>query len=92
MSTQRLLTRALDSGGGTRWHSAFAATCPPRNLTLSYLNNIIEQDHRFIKKRIAASLWFRSVEGALQTVAGYEAERTLRREFSERYDEVRHTI
>jgi transposase, IS6 family len=26
-----------------------------------YLNNIIEQDHRFIKKRIAASLWFRSV-------------------------------
>ena len=38
-----------------------------------YLNNIVEQDHRFIKKRIAASLWFRSAEGALQTVAGYEA-------------------
>jgi IS6 family transposase len=35
-----------------------------------YLNNIIEQDHRFIKKRIVASLWFRSVEGALQTIAG----------------------
>jgi transposase-like protein len=34
-----------------------------------YLNNIVEQDHRFIKKRIAASLWFRSVEGALQTIA-----------------------
>ena len=30
-----------------------------------YLNNIIEQDHRFIKKRIVASLGFRSVEGAL---------------------------
>src|SRR5262249_49544184 len=28
-----------------------------------YLNNIIEQDHRFIKKRIVASLGFRSVEG-----------------------------
>ncbi|HLN00449.1 MAG TPA: IS6 family transposase, partial [Bryobacteraceae bacterium] len=35
-----------------------------------YLNNMIEQDHRFIKKRIVASLGFRSVEGALRTVAG----------------------
>src|SRR6266853_1689645 len=34
-----------------------------------YLNNIVEQDHRFIKKRIAASLWFRSAEGARQTIA-----------------------
>jgi len=32
-----------------------------------YLNNIVEQDHRFIKKRIAASLWFRSAEGARLT-------------------------
>ena len=37
-----------------------------------YLNNVIEQDHRFIKKRIAASLWFRSAEGALRTIDGYE--------------------
>src|SRR6266849_554176 len=44
-----------------------------------YLNNIVEQDHRFIKKRIAASLWFRSVEGALQTVAGYEAMHAIRK-------------
>jgi len=29
-----------------------------------YLNNIMEQDHRFIKKRIVASLGFRSAEGA----------------------------
>ena len=32
--------------------------------TSSYLNNIIEQDRRFIKKRITASLGFRSAEGA----------------------------
>ena len=31
-----------------------------------YFNNVIEQDHRFIKKRIVASLWFRSTEGALR--------------------------
>jgi transposase-like protein len=44
-----------------------------------YLNNVIEQDHRFIKKRIAASLGFRSVEGALQTIAGYEAMHAIRK-------------
>ena len=33
-----------------------------------YLNNIIEQDHRFIKKRITASLGFRSAEGACSTI------------------------
>ena len=42
-------------------------------------HRIVEQDHRFIKKRIAASLWFRSVEGALQTVAGYEARHAIRK-------------
>jgi transposase-like protein len=35
-----------------------------------YLNNMIERDHRFIKKRIAASLGFRSVEGGLNTIDG----------------------
>jgi transposase-like protein len=38
-----------------------------------YLNNVIEQDHRFVKERIAASLWFRSKEGALRRIDGYEA-------------------
>ena len=47
--------------------------------TCAYLNNIIEQDHRFIKKRIAASLWFRSVDGALNTIAGYEAMHMIRK-------------
>src|SRR6266478_7291654 len=44
-----------------------------------YLNNVIEQDHRFIKKRIAASLWFRSAEGALRTIEGYEAIHLIRK-------------
>ena len=38
-----------------------------------YMNNIIEQDHRFVKKRVVASQWFGSVDGALNTIAGYEA-------------------
>src|SRR5262249_17609992 len=44
-----------------------------------YLNNVLEQDHRFVKKRIAASLWFRSVAGALRTIAGYEAMNMIRK-------------
>jgi transposase, IS6 family len=44
-----------------------------------YKNNLIEQDHRFIKKRIVASQWFRSVYGALNTIPGYEAMHMLRK-------------
>jgi IS6 family transposase len=44
-----------------------------------YLNNVLEQDHRFVKKRIAASLWFRSVDGAIRTIAGYEAMNMIRK-------------
>jgi IS6 family transposase len=44
-----------------------------------YLNNIVEQDHRFIKKRIAAALWFRSVGGALNTLQGFEAMHMIRK-------------
>ncbi len=44
-----------------------------------YLNNVLEQDHRFVKKRIAASLWFRSADGALRTIAGYEAMNMIRK-------------
>ena len=47
--------------------------------TSPYLNNIIEQDHRFIKKRIRASLGFRSVDGACRTIEGYEAMHAIRK-------------
>ena len=44
-----------------------------------YMNNVIEQDHRFVKKRVVASQWFRSLEGALNTIAGYEAMNIIRK-------------
>jgi hypothetical protein len=47
--------------------------------TAPYLNNIIEQDHRFIKKRITASLGFRSVEDACRTIEGSEAMHAIRK-------------
>ena len=45
----------------------------------TYMNNVVEQDHRFIKKRMAAGLWFRSVSGALNTIAAYEAMHMIRK-------------
>ena len=47
--------------------------------TSPYLNNVIEQDHRFIKKRVTASLGFRSVPGACKTIDGYEAMNAIRK-------------
>jgi transposase, IS6 family len=44
-----------------------------------YINNMVEQDHRFVKKRVVASQWFRSAEGALNTIAGYEALNIIRK-------------
>ena len=37
-----------------------------------YLNNIVEQDHRFIKKRIKPMLGFKSIKSAKITLAGIE--------------------
>ena len=36
-------------------------------------------DHRFIKKRITASLGFRSADGAWRTIEGYEAMHAIRK-------------
>jgi IS6 family transposase len=44
-----------------------------------YLNSILEHDHRFVKKRTIRSQWFRSVDGALRTIAGYEAMNIVRK-------------
>jgi transposase, IS6 family len=38
-----------------------------------YLNNVLEQDHRAIKRRVNASQHFRSFWAAWRTIAGYEA-------------------
>jgi len=37
-----------------------------------YLNNMVEQDHRFIKKRTKLCLGFKSFHGAHQTIKGIE--------------------
>jgi putative transposase len=44
-----------------------------------YLNNIVEQDHRFIKRRIGPMLGFKSFESARRTLAGIELVRMLKK-------------
>ena len=44
-----------------------------RHRPVQYLNNLLEKDHRAIKRRIRESHHFRSFRGAWHTIAGYEA-------------------
>src|SRR5215471_17130070 len=46
---------------------------------IQYLNNVLEQDHRAIKRRVRTSQHFRSFWGAWRTIAGYEAIHMLRK-------------
>jgi len=44
-----------------------------------YLNNIIEQDHRFIKSRVNPGLGFFSFNTARRTIGGYEVTNMIRK-------------
>jgi transposase, IS6 family len=44
-----------------------------------YLNNVIEQDHRFVKRRVNAGLGFGAFATAQRTIQGYEAMHRLRK-------------
>ena len=44
-----------------------------------YLNNLVEQDHRFIKRLIKLGMGFFSFETAWRTLQGYEAMNMLRK-------------
>ena len=44
-----------------------------------YLNNLIEQDHRFIKRLVKPGMGFFSFETAWRTMQGYEAMNMLRK-------------
>ncbi|WP_423231495.1 IS6 family transposase [Bacillus wiedmannii] len=56
--------------------------CIPHSTPLrvkKYLNNIIEQDHRFIKKRIRNMLGLKSLQTATKMIAGVEAMHMLKK-------------
>jgi transposase-like protein len=50
-----------------------------RHRPVQYLNNIIEQDHRAIKRRVNAKQGFREFQAARRTIQGYEAMNIIRK-------------
>jgi transposase, IS6 family len=50
-----------------------------RHRPVQYLNNIIEQDHRAIKRRVNATQGFREFHAARRTIRGYEAVNMIRK-------------
>lgn len=53
---------------------------------VKYLNNIIEQDHRFIKKKVRASQCFKRFHTAERTIEGLEALHMMRKGQVKRLD------
>jgi transposase-like protein len=51
-----------------------------RHRPVQYLNNIIEQDHRAVKRRVNAKQGFREFQAARRTIQGYEAMHMIRKE------------
>jgi transposase-like protein len=54
----------------------------PKDCTLrrvKYLNNVIEQDHRFVKKKVRAAQCFKSFHTAERTLEGIEAMNMMRK-------------
>ena len=50
-----------------------------RHRPVQYLNNILEQDHRAIKRRVKATQNFREFRAAQRTIEGYEAMHMIRK-------------
>jgi IS6 family transposase len=46
---------------------------------VKYLNNVVEQDHRFVKKKVRASQCFKKFYTAERTIEGIEASNMLKK-------------
>jgi len=57
----------------------FGCPVPIAMVRIKYLNNIIEQDHRFIKRRVRPMLCFKSFDAAASTTAGIEVVNMIRK-------------
>src|SRR4051812_9924715 len=53
---------------------------------VKYLNNVIEQDHRFIKKKVRPSQCFKKFHTAERTLEGIEAVNMMRKGQVKRFD------
>jgi len=46
--------------------------CKTQHRQIKYLNNIVEQDHRFIKRKVKPMLGFKNFKSACSTISGIE--------------------
>jgi transposase-like protein len=67
----------LDGRTGTGFIPTLRNRC--RHRPVQYLNNILEQDHRAIKRRVNAKQGFREFQAARRTIQGYEAIHMIRK-------------
>jgi len=54
-------------------------SCSVQHRMIQYLNNIVEQDHRFIKRIIKPMLGFKNFYSASRTIAGIESMHMIRK-------------
>jgi putative transposase len=94
-SAQKFLNKAIGNNGKPRIiyfdksgaNTAGIRTINKRNLSLKkikirrvkYLNNVVEQDHRHIKRRIIITTGFKEFESAQRTLAGIEIINIIRK-------------
>jgi putative transposase len=57
----------------------FGCPVPIEKVRIKYLNNLVEQDHRFIKRRVRPVLGFKSFKSAASTIAGIELVNMIRK-------------
>lgn len=93
MSAQSFLIRAIDNNGkpeiinidksGSNTSAIVVYNKRSRSeikiRQCKYLNNIIEQDHRHVKKRIVQGLGFKEFESARRTINGIEIVHMIRK-------------
>jgi len=57
----------------------FGCPIPIQMVRIKYLNNMVEQHHRFIKRRVRPMLGFKSFMSAASTIAGIELVNVIRK-------------
>ena len=57
----------------------FGCPVPIEMVRIKYLNNLVEQDHRFIKRRVRPMLGFKSFKSAASTIVGIELVNMIRK-------------
>ena len=85
-SEHRRLPFSISVDKNAAYPEAFATSQEERILPkdchlrrVKYLNNVIEQDHRFIKKKVRASQCFKRFHTAERTLEGIEAVNMIRK-------------